>query len=105
MAKQYVGRFPVNKALTAKVNMNGWVIYRDPEIGLYAFHEESGEEINLLLWNETAKTVTEKALEFIRSEIREKEIEIKEIKRWVETQSSNPTEEALRISALKVMQG
>lgn len=78
MAKQYVGRFPVNMGLTKKVGMNGWVIYRDPEVGLYAFNEEKGEEVNLLLWNESAKTIGDMTLNSIRADILEKESEIAE---------------------------
>ena len=100
--KQYVGRFPVNAGLTKKVNKQGWVIYRDPEVGLYAYNEEKDEEVNLMLWNETAKTATEKVLNGIRSDIEEAEAEIAEHERWIATKSDNPTEEALRVSALRI---
>jgi len=100
--KQYVGRFPVNMGLTKKVNKQGWVIYRDPEVGLYAYNEEKGEEVNLLLWNETAKTATEKVLNSIRADIEEKEAEIAEQEAWMAEQSDNQTEEALRVSALRI---
>ena len=76
--KQYVGRFPVNMELTKKVNMKGWVIYRDPENGLYAYNEEMDEEVNLLLWNASAKDVKESTLECIRADIMKKESEIAE---------------------------
>lgn len=102
MAKQYVGRFPVNKALTKKVNMEGWVIYRDPENGLYAHNEEKDEEVNLLLWNESAKDVSEMALNCIRADIEEKEAEIAEHEAWMSEHSDNQTEEALRVSALRI---
>lgn len=103
--KQYVGRFPVNMGLTKKVNKQGWVIYRDPEIGLYAYNEEKGEEVNLLLWNETAKTATEKVLNVIRADIEEKEAEIAEHENWISTECENPTEEALRVSVIRIRQG
>ena len=100
--KQYVGRFPVNAGLTKKVNKQGWVIYRDPEIGLYAYNEEKNEEVNLLLWNESAKDISEMTLISIRADIEEKEAEIEEQESWFTTKSDNLTEEALRISALKI---
>lgn len=100
--KQYVGRFPVNAGLTKKVGMNGWVIYRDPEIGLYAFNEEKGIEVNLLLWNASAKDVSEMTLNCIRDDILEKESEIAELEAWMSEPSDNPTEEALRVSALRI---
>lgn len=100
--KQYVGRFPVNMGLTKKVNKQGWVIYRDPEVGLYAYNEEKGEEVNLLLWNETAKTATEKVLNGIRADIEEKEAEIAELEAWMSEHSDNQTEEALRVLALRI---
>lgn len=93
--KQYVGRFPVNTGLTKKVGMKGWVIYRDPENGLYAYNEEKDEEVNLLLWNASAKDVSEMTLNCIRADILEKESEIAEY-------SDNPTEEDLRVSALRI---
>ena len=37
MAKEYVGRFPVNKGLTKALSYKDFVVYRDPEIGLYAY--------------------------------------------------------------------
>lgn len=95
--KQYVGRFPVNMGLTKKVNKQGWVIYRDPEVGLYAYNEEKGEEVNLLLWNETAKTATEKVLNGIRADIEEKEAEIAELEAWMSEHSDNQTEEVLAL--------
>lgn len=102
--KQYVGRFPVNMGLTKKVAKQGWVIYRDPEIGLYAYNEEKGEEVNLLLWNESARTVSEKVINGIRADIEEKESEIAEFEAWIGSRSDNPTEEALRITAIRIMQ-
>lgn len=100
--KQYVGRFPVNMGLTKKVNKQGWVIYRDPEVGLYAYNEEKDEEINLLLWNESAKDVSEMTLNCIRADIEEKEAEIAEHEAWMSEYSDNQTEEALRVSALRI---
>ena len=77
--KQYVGRFPVNKALTKKVNKEGWVIYRDPENGLYAYNEKLDEEVNLMLWNESARDVKPMTLECIRHDIEELERELAEL--------------------------
>lgn len=78
--KQYVGRFPVNMGLTKKVKKEGWVIYRDPENGLYAYNEKLDEEVNLMLWNASAKDVDEKTLECIRSDIEYKEQVIAELR-------------------------
>ncbi len=100
--KQYVGRFPVNTGLTKKVGMKGWVIYRDPENGLYAYNEEKDEEVNLLLWNASAKDVSEMTLNCIRADILEKESEMAEQEAWISEHSDNPTEEALRVSALRI---
>ena len=50
----HVGRFKVNKSLTKAFNYNNnglWLIYRDPEIGLYAYNEELDVEVNLGYWN------------------------------------------------------
>ena len=57
MAKGYVGRFPVNKGLTKALNYKDFVIYRDPEIGLYAYSPSLDLEVNLLDWNRTVKEV------------------------------------------------
>ena len=57
MAKEYVGRFPVNKGLTKALNYKDFVIYRDPEIGLYAYSPSLDLEVNLLDWNRTVKEV------------------------------------------------
>lgn len=57
MAKEYVGRFPVNKGLTKALNYKDFVIYRDPEIGLYAYSSSLDLEVNLLDWNRTVKEV------------------------------------------------
>ena len=48
MAKEYVGRFPVNKGLTKALSYKDFVVYRDPEIGLYAYSPSLDLEVNLL---------------------------------------------------------
>lgn len=103
--KQHVGSFPVNMGLTKKVNKQGWVIYRDPENGLYAYNEEKDEEVNLMLWNASAKDADERTLDCIRADIEEKEAEIAEHENWISTKCENPTEEALRVSAIRIRQG
>ena len=48
MAKAYCGRFPINKGLTKLLNFEDFVIFRDPEIGLYAYSEKRDLEVNLM---------------------------------------------------------
>lgn len=67
--KQYVGCFPVNKGLTKKLGVEDFVVYRDPENGLYACSESRGLDVNLESWNETVKDITESTLEEWRSMI------------------------------------
>ena len=57
MAKEYAGRFPINKGLTKALSYQDFVIYRDPEIGLYAYSPSLDLEVNLLDWNRTVKEV------------------------------------------------
>ena len=72
--KQYCGRFPINKGLTKKLNYRDFVIYRDPEIGLYAYSDELALDVNLLQWNETIDSFTEGTRDYWISII-EEEIE------------------------------
>ena len=72
--KQYCGRFPINKGLTKKLNYRDFVIYRDPEIGLYAYSDELALDVNLLQWNETIDNFTEGTRDYWISII-EEEIE------------------------------
>ena len=51
MAKAYCGRFPINKGLTKILNFEDFVIFRDPEYGLYAYSEKRDLEVNLMCWN------------------------------------------------------
>ena len=51
MAKAYCGRFPINKALSRILNFEDFVIFRDPEYGLYAYSEKRDLEVNLMCWN------------------------------------------------------
>ena len=53
MAKAYCGRFPINKGLTKILNFEDFVIFRDPEYGLYAYSEKRDLEVNLMCWNYT----------------------------------------------------
>ena len=69
--KQYCGSFPVNKGLTKKLNFEDFVVYRDPEIGLYAYSEKRGLDVNFLQWNETVKNCTEETCEYWRSIIQD----------------------------------
>lgn len=74
--KEYVGRFPVNKALTAKLNVKNWVVYRDNELGsMYLLNTIVGEEIMTLYHNETAKGVSNETLDEWRADIEEKQAE------------------------------
>ena len=57
MAKEHVGRFPVNKGLTKALSYKDFVVYRDPEIGLYAYSSSLDTEVNLLDWNRTVREV------------------------------------------------
>lgn len=57
MAKAYCGRFPINKGLTKLLNFEDFVIFRDPEIGLYAYSEKRDLEVNLMCWNYTKEEV------------------------------------------------
>lgn len=57
--KEYCGRFPINKGLTRKLNFEDFVVYRDPEIGLYAYSEKRGLDVNLMTYNETLSGCTE----------------------------------------------
>lgn len=61
-------RFTVKKQLTNMVNMNGWVIYRDSENGLYAFNKETEQDVNLLRWN---LTMSDPKIAFAIEDIRE----------------------------------
>lgn len=72
--KQYCGRFPINKGLTKKLNYRDFVIYRDPEIGLYAYSDELALDVNLVQWNETIDNFTEGTRDYWISII-EEEIE------------------------------
>ena len=72
--KQYCGRFPINKGLTKKLNYRDFVVYRDPEIGLYAYSDELALDVNLLQWNETIDNFTEGTRDYWISII-EEEIE------------------------------
>ena len=51
MAKAYCGRFPINKGLSKILNFEDFVIFRDPEYGLYAYSEKRDLEVNLMCWN------------------------------------------------------
>ena len=51
MAKAYCGRFPINKGLTKLLNFEDFVIFRDPEYGLYTYSEKRDLEVNLMCWN------------------------------------------------------
>ena len=62
--KQYCGRFPVNKGLTKKLGYEDFVVYRDPEVGLYAYSEKRELDVNLMTWNETIKSFTEDTRSF-----------------------------------------
>ena len=53
--KNYIGNCPINKALSKKLNYGSWLIYRDPAIGLYAYNQETGEDVGLYIWNMTSK--------------------------------------------------
>ena len=57
MAKEHVGRFPVNKGLTKALSYKDFVVYRDPGIGLYAYSPSLDTEVNLLDWNRTVREV------------------------------------------------
>ena len=71
MAKEYVGRFPVNKGLTKALSYKDFVVYRDPEIGLYAYSPSLDLEVNLLDWNRTVREVkdTPRILEMWQADI------------------------------------
>jgi hypothetical protein len=47
----------IKKQLTKLVDRAGWIIYRDPEVGLYALNETLNEEINLMMWNLTLSEI------------------------------------------------
>lgn len=69
-------RFISKKALTKKLNMSGWEIYRDSEQGLYALNKELGIDHCLYLWNLTLNNPKlENILEDIRSELHKLEKE------------------------------
>lgn len=72
MAKAYCGRFPINKSLTRILNFEDFVIFRDPEIGLYAYSEKRDLEVNLMCWNCTKETLQERpqVVEGWRSDIK-----------------------------------
>lgn len=66
---KYVGRFKVKEELTRKLNYGSWIIYRDPENGIYLYNPELDEEINPLLWNVTSKGWSEKMRKMLISDI------------------------------------
>lgn len=69
-------RFTSKKALTKKLNMKGWEIYRDSEQGLYALNEELGIDHCLYIWNITLNNPKlESILKTIRSELHKLEKE------------------------------
>lgn len=39
-----IGRYSVNEKLTKLLNVPGWVIYRDPSVGLYCSPEDEDSE-------------------------------------------------------------
>ena len=72
MVKAYCGRFPINKSLTKILNFEDFVIFRDPEIGLYAYSEKRDLEVNLMCWNCTRKALQDnpQVVEGWRSDIK-----------------------------------
>lgn len=68
--KEYCGRFPVNKGLTKKLNYGDWLIYRDPENGIYLYSPSLDEEINPYIWNITAKGWSEKIRNMLVDDIK-----------------------------------
>ena len=78
--KEYIGNFPVNKALTKKLNVKNWVVYRDNEEGgMYLLNTIVGEEIMTLYYKETAKGVSQGTLEEWRADIKRRQSEWDEI--------------------------
>lgn len=72
------GKCTLRKGLTKKVNMPGWIIYRDSEYGMYAYHQQLGLDVDLGYWNITLEDPDlEKTLSYIRNDLlaREKSCE------------------------------
>lgn len=60
--KEYCGRFPINKGLTKELGYEDFVIFRDPEYGLYAYSPSRRLEVNLTEWNCTLQRVKDNPL-------------------------------------------
>lgn len=73
--KEYLGRFPINKGLTQKLNYKGYLIYRDPEVGLYAYNPESKLDVNLFRWNLSLRELDSATRQHIINDIVEAEEE------------------------------
>lgn len=62
------GKCTLRKLLTKKLNMPGWIIYRDSEYGMYAYHQQLGLDTDLGYWNITLKDPNlDKTLSYIRN--------------------------------------
>ena len=64
-----VGRFTVNEKLTKALDMDGWVIYRDPKAGLYALNEEMGIDNWLGYWAASQITDLDRFVRNVRAEL------------------------------------
>lgn len=68
------GKCTLRKLLTKKMNMPGWVIYRDSEYGMYAYNQQLGLDVDLGYWNITlGDSDLDKTLSSIRKDLTAKE--------------------------------
>jgi len=72
MAK-YVGEYAINEKLTKALNMDGWVIYRNPSIGLFVVNDELTQDIDLVCYSASSITNIDKFIEGVRGLIAEAE--------------------------------
>ena len=74
------GKCTLRKGLTKKVNMPGWIIYRDSEYGMYAYNQQLGLDVDLGYWNITLEDPDlEKTLFYIRNDLLAREKSCKEV--------------------------
>lgn len=67
-------KFTDKRTITKMVNLDGWIIYRDSEYGMYARNEEKGLDILLFMWNLTLNDkMLNRKIEIIRSKLKKAE--------------------------------
>ena len=67
-------KFTDKRTITKMVNLDGWIIYRDSEYGMYARNEEKGLDIPLFIWNLTLNNKKLNCkIEIIRSDLKKVE--------------------------------